>query len=423
MPYPGNCVGFAPALLSVLLMAACAGGQDERAAVLDEVDTAMRERYYDPTYGGMDWGALLNRHRANLLEAASDEQFYRGLNAMLFELGVSHIGVLPAEHPEWIGAPSAFSDGDVGLDARIIDDEIVITSVRAGSPAERAGVRPGHVIESIDGATLADLKREVLHNTPVSLLDRRTLFGLKVLEKFYGPTGDSVAIAYLDAQRRRHECMLTRVPRPGRTVFMDGIPPQYLEFETRRLAGGIGYIRFNAFNPDLLDRILDAVDGMDDNRGLIIDIRGNSGGAFGVRYELARHLVRGPGRCWRYRHRDRVEDVNVEPVPQAYSGPLAILVDEQSASSSEELAGAMQALGRAAIVGVRTPGIVLVADVVPLSSGDTFIIPIAQTETTNGTVLEGRGVIPDIEVMHDVQTLLDGRDAQLEAALDYLRGQ
>ena len=100
MPYPGNCVGFAPALLSVLLMAACAGGQDERAALLDEVDTAMRERYYDPTYGGMDWGGLLERHRASLLEAASDEQFYRGLNAMLFELGVSHIGVLPAEHPE-----------------------------------------------------------------------------------------------------------------------------------------------------------------------------------------------------------------------------------------------------------------------------------------------------------------------------------
>lgn len=58
----------------------------------------IRERYYDSTYGRMDWGAQFERHRAGLLGTESDEHFYRGLNAMFFELGVSHIGVIPIEH-------------------------------------------------------------------------------------------------------------------------------------------------------------------------------------------------------------------------------------------------------------------------------------------------------------------------------------
>jgi carboxyl-terminal processing protease len=97
------------------------------------------------------------------------------------------------------------------------------------------------------------------------------------------------------------------------------------------------------------------------------------------------------------------------------------LVDELSSSSAEEFAGAMQAMGRAAVVGERTPGIVLVAEVLPLSSGDTLIYPTARTVTSDGITLEGRGVTPDIMVRHTVDALLAGRDLPLEAAIRYLR--
>jgi len=98
-------------------------------------------------------------------------------------------------------------------------------------------------------------------------------------------------------------------------------------------------------------------------------------------------------------------------------------VDEFSASSSEEFAGGLQAIGRAAIVGKRTPGKVLIADFKQLPNGATFVYPVAVTRLADGTVLEGRGVIPDIEVALDRASLGQGRDAQLEVAIQYIEQQ
>ena len=82
----------------------------------------------------------------------------------------------------------------------------------------------------------------------------------------------------------------------------------------------------------------------------------------------------------------------------------------------------MQANQRAIIVGERTSGSDLVADILSMPNGATLLYPIAQTRTSDGTILEGRGVIPDIEVSLDRDSLLQGRDVQLEAAIDYLLG-
>lgn len=184
-----------------------------------------------------------------------------------------------------------------------------------------------------------------------------------------------------------------------------------------------GYIRFNTFHPAVVDRLLGAVDKMRGAAGLVIDIRGNTGGALGVRKALADRMVRERRLCWTYRGRRGDEQIYLDPPTRPYTGPLAILTDALSSSAAEEFPGAMQALGRAAIIGERTPGIVLVAEVLPLSNGDTLIYPVAKTILSDGTVLEGRGVIPDIEVQHTAKALLEGRDLQLEAAIRHLRNQ
>jgi len=92
-----------------------------------------------------------------------------------------------------------------------------------------------------------------------------------------------------------------------------------------------------------------------------------------------------------------------------------------SGSSSEEFSGALQANQRAIIIGEQTAGSDLVADIISLPNGATFLYPIAQTQTADGTVLEGRGVIPDIEVALDRQLLLQGIDSQIEEAIDYIQ--
>ncbi len=96
------------------------------------------------------------------------------------------------------------------------------------------------------------------------------------------------------------------------------------------------------------------------------------------------------------------------------------MVDQLSVSSAEEFSGGLKAIKRATIVGERTPGVVLTADFVKLRNGATFVYPNAQTITADGTVLEGHGVIPDIEITLDRNELLKGKDTQLEAAVDFL---
>ena len=195
----------------------------------------------------------------------------------------------------------------------------------------------------------------------------------------------------------------------------------FLEFESRRIDEHVGYIRFNAFHQALLDRILAAVDEMYETGGLVFDLRGNPGGDFQVRKTLVEKLVPEPVLFWSYRGRQGTRELYTEPGDRPYTGSVAILVDRTSGSSSEEFSGGLQAIGRAAVVGERTPGMVLVAEVVQLENGATLVYPSAETRVADGTVLEGRGVIPDIPVQLDAASLADGRDLQLEAAAEYVR--
>ena len=112
-----------------------------------------------------------------------------------------------------------------------------------------------------------------------------------------------------------------------------------------------------------------------------------------------------------------------DPANDAFNGPLVLLVDQLSGSAAELFAACLQAIRRAAVVGERSPGAVTESDMMVLPNGAIFMYPVAQLATPDGTVLEGRGVVPDIEVGLDREMLLKGIDSQLEAAIRYLEGR
>src|SRR5207253_5087976 len=104
----------------------------------------------------------------------------------------------------------------------------------------------------------------------------------------------------------------------------------------------------------------------------------------------------------------------------AYRGPLAILVDGASASTSEIFAGGMQDLKRARIFGTRTAGAALPSFIEQLPNGDGFQCATADYISEGGRRLEGVGVAPDVEAGPSRELLLAGRDAALEAAVNWI---
>jgi len=397
----------------------------ERHAIFDTVWQTMNDEYFDPTLGGLDWQAVGEEYRQRLASVQDDDTFWREvLNPMLWELGVSHLVALPPELATLIDRMT-FATGSLGMDVRLLDGMAGVTQVVEGSPADKAGLRPGFLITSVDGWTLEDVAADSSPTPPYNERNRRASAVQGMRDLLYGETGTQVVVEYLDAYDRPQHATLQYAPRRNSACaeFDASLPPACAEIEVRRLANDIGYLRFSGFLNAVLDGVLQAVDDLHDAPALIIDLRGNPGGLFFVRKAIASQLVGTPELFIRYQYRDHVEEAYLDPVPDAYPGAVVILVDEHSASSSEEFSGSLQALGRATIVGSQSPGRCLTANFMSLSNGAILVYPFSQSQTPDGRVLENNGVVPDVAVALDRQQLLQGIDAQLEAALDCLAGR
>jgi carboxyl-terminal processing protease len=201
------------------------------------------------------------------------------------------------------------------------------------------------------------------------------------------------------------------------------LPSSYLEFEARRLEEEIGYIRFNAFHPDLTPEMVAAVQSMQDAPGIIIDLRGNPGGSIPPGETLLGQFIEEQTRVATLKTRQGARDWIIQPADEPYEGAVIILIDPLSFSQSEWFASSMQAIGRAVIVGVRSPGGVTGANLARLPNGALLMYPVVQVITPAGVTLEGQGVIPDLEVGLDRDLLLQGIDSQLAAAIAYIEGQ
>lgn len=398
----------------------------------------INEKYFDPTFSGLDWSEVHDRYQSQIKAAQSEEEYYLLINKMLFELKVSHIGVVP---PGDLGQidPILSAEGSIGIDVRIIENKAVITSVQSNSPGDQAGLRPGYIIKSIDGIKIEQiteikhindieyqnndketLKLSKILIPPYNERNRNRIITSAILEKIYGLPDTTVLIEFMDENGDTQIEEIEREPRKGKMTFDDALPPFFVEFESKRLDNNIGYIQFNAFMPPVDHKFKNTVESMQDTAALIIDIRGNHGGFFDVRKAMAEALVKDRVLFWRYKGRDSVRDAFLEPTDNFYKKPVVVMADYMSVSSAEEFSGGLKAINRATIIGERTPGVVLTADFVKLQNGATFLYPNTQTITADGTVLEGHGVVPDIEVALDRNELLKGKDTQIEAAINFI---
>ena len=204
----------------------------------------------------------------------------------------------------------------------------------------------------------------------------------------------------------------------GIAVQFGNLPESRLVFESRMLASGAGYIRFNEFlDPvSVMPKFEAAMKEFAKAPGVILDLRGNPGGIGIMAMGIAGFFVGESGQqLGVMKMRDTTLKFAIFPRPDVYRGKLAILLDAGSASTTEILAQGLQDLKRARIFGTRSAGAALPSDIIRLPNGDGFQYPTASFTSTGGRVLEGNGVTPDVEVEAGA-----GPDAAIDAAAAWI---
>ncbi len=410
-------------VLAALLFAPLLRSQDAAAArqkTFEIVWGTINDHHYDRTFGGVDWAAVRQRYEPQVAKTKTDDELHALLNKMIGELKLSHFQILP---------PRAILDdidneprvGGIGAEVRILDGEAVVTLVEPKSSAAEGGVAPGFLVRKIGNRTVADmLARVVKSGLPEP---RQKMFGARLVQNFLdGAAGTKVVAGFVDGKGASREIELERRKKTGDfSQRMGNMPPQFTEFEAKRLDGGIGYIRFNIFMVSIMDRMRAAIRSMSDAPGIIFDVRGNPGGVAGLSGGIAGLFMDKQASLGSMQMRSGYVNVAVFPQSNPYLGPVAVVTDILSASTSELFAGGLQALGRAVIVGERTQGAALPSVITKLPTGAGFQYAIADFKTPKGELVEGRGAQPDVEVVLTRDLLLKGGDPQLDAAVGAIR--
>lgn len=253
------------------------------------------------------------------------------------------------------------------------DGYILIISPIEGSPGERAGLRPGDLIVSVDGKDIRGLSADQASNLIRGEIGTRVRIGIK--------RNGVKEILYFDITRDLIE-----------------INPVYYEI----LEDTIGYIRISRFNDNTVDNVELAL-GVMDNRNItniILDLRNNPGGYLQEVIDILKNFVpKGP--IVHIKYGDGTLDTYSSTLEKTKYN-LAVLVNEGSASASEIFAGAIQDTGVGRVIGTQTYGKGTVQNIIPLFNGDGIKLTIAEYLTPNKRSIDGVGIVPDIIVEEEI---------------------
>ena len=262
-----------------------------------------------------------------------------------------------------------------------------IVNVYEDSPAEKAGLKAGDILEKIDDHEVGDEQLDT------------------VVSWIKGEKGTDVKITVL---RDGEELELT--------ATRDTIEVKTVSYEMKE--NQIGYIRVSEFDTVTYDQFKEALDDLEKQgmQGLIVDLRNNPGGSLDTVTNMLRLLLP-EGTIVSTKDKNGKKDEITCDGTHEFKKPMAVLVNQYSASASEIFSGAVQDYGTAKIVGVTTYGKGVVQQLMDLGDGTCLKVTIAEYYTPNGRSINGKGVEPDVEVEYQYDEENPKADNQLNQAL------
>jgi carboxyl-terminal processing protease len=347
-------------------------------ALFNEVVKLVLEAYVEP----VNVDRALSGARLGLTEALDGDSFY-----------------LDAEAFRTWQQPSRDNDADVGLLLTRRLGFLMVVAPRPGSPADKAGMRPGDIIKSIDAR----------HTRPLA-----PFVGQQLLR---GAPGSSVKLTVLRAGADPIELNLVR----------ERLTPPAIK--GRVVEPGIGLVRVPEFGARAAEEVRGEIDMLRKAgaRRLVLDMRGAAFGAPADGVRVAELFLKG-GVVAKLSGAKYTEEVlSADPSRGAWDLPVAALVDTGTAGPGEVVAAALLDTGRADVVGQRTFGRAAFQKGVPLPEGG-LVVTVARYSSPKGNVIHGKGVepnvtvdVPEAEEDEAAETAPAARDLVLEKALEVLK--
>ncbi|MBW1938096.1 MAG: S41 family peptidase [Deltaproteobacteria bacterium] len=333
----------------------------------------------DGTYEQLKiFGSVLDLVQRNYVEEIPPKKLiYGAVQGMLKSLDPHSSFMKPEDYKELqIETKGSFTG--IGIEISLKDGILTVVSPIEGTPAYKAGLKANDKILKIEGKTTKNM----------TLIE-----SVKLLR---GAKGTKVTISiYREGWRRLKDVTLTR----------DVIPIQSVR--SRILEDGYGYIRVSNFQNKTTFELKKAISELEKGKGLkglVLDLRNNPGGLLDQAVKVADvFLEKGLVVYTDGRIEEQKMRFEAHPNKHSHNYPIAVLVNEGSASASEIVAGALQDHKRAIILGVRTFGKGSVQTIIPLEDGSAVRLTTARYYTPNGRSIQAKGIEPDIEVPYTLQ--------------------
>jgi tricorn protease len=367
-----------------------------RSQVYHEGWRIMKHRFYDPGMHGADWPAARERYAPLLDHVVDNDELHTVMMMMIGELNASHTGVSggPSNLPRT--QQTRHPGFDLVADA---SGFFKVGHIYRNGPADRdtLKIRTGQFVISVNGNDLKTSDNYWRHLT----LAAGSKFNFMLNDK---PSKDGAWTVGIEPVASMGDLHYARWVDDRRAIV------------DRLSAGDFGYLHIRAMNaPSLRQFVLDLAANRT-KKALVIDQRFNGGG--GIEQELLAILS---GRQYQY---TMGRDAGFrQPRPMNFYGPMVVMQNERSGSNAEMFPAGFRALGLGKVIGVPTAAAVIGTGSYTLLDGSTIRTPGTGVWTAEGENMENYGVPPDVYVDNLPADFLERRDAQLEKAVEVLKGE